>query len=132
MPTMTKEQARSILETYGKAWQEQDSELITSIFTEDAIYQEGPFAVPMQGRDAIKNYWLKKVVQEQKDIHFTLLNILVEGNQAAAEWNGDFVDMLTNERVHMYEAAFITFEDGKISSLREIWRSERKLVALKS
>ncbi len=126
---MTTEQIRSILETYGKAWESQDPELIISIFTEYATYQEGPFAVPMQGRDAIKKYWLKKVVQEQKDIHFKLLNLLTQGNQAAAEWNGDFVDTVTNEQVHMYEAAFLTFKEGKISSLRETWRSQRTPLA---
>ena len=122
---MTNEQVRTILGIYGKAWESQDPELIISIFTEDATYQEGPFAVPMQGHDAIKKYWLKKVVQEQKDIHFTLLNLLTQDDQAAAEWNGDFIDTLTDEQVHMYEAAFLTFKNGKISSLRETWRSQR-------
>jgi uncharacterized protein (TIGR02246 family) len=126
---MTNEQIQSILETYGKAWESQDPELIISIFTEDAIYQEGPFAVPMQGHDAIKNYWLKKVLQEQKDIHFTLLNFLVQDDQAAAEWNGDFIDTTTNEQVHLYEAAFLVFKDGKISSLRETWRSQRSALS---
>jgi ketosteroid isomerase-like protein len=122
---MTNEQVRSILKIYGRAWESQDPELIISIFTEDATYQEGPFAIPMQGREAIKSYWLKKVVEEQKEIRFTLLNYLTQDDQAAAEWNGDFVDVLTNEHVHMYEAAFLTFKDGRISSLRETWRSQR-------
>lgn len=122
---MTNEQVCSILATYGQAWELQDPELIISIFTEDATYQEGPFAEPMKGRDAIKNYWLKKVVQEQKDIHFTLLSLLVQDDRAAAEWNGDFIDTTTNEQVHLYEVAFLTFKNGKISSLRETWRSQR-------
>ncbi len=126
---MTNEQIQSILETYGKAWESQDPELIISIFTEDAIYQEGPFAVPMQGHDAIKNYWQKKVAQEQKDIRFTLLNFLVQDDQAAAEWNGDFIDTTTNEQVRLYEVAFLAFKDGKISSLRETWRSQRSALS---
>jgi ketosteroid isomerase-like protein len=126
---MTKEHVQSIIQTYGQAWEQQDSSLILTIFNDNATYQEGPFAVPMQGHDAIKNYWLKKVLQEQKDIHFTLLNFLVQDDQAAAEWNGDFIDTTTNEQVHLYEAAFLVFKDGKISSLRETWRSQRSALS---
>lgn len=123
--TLTKERIVEVLRIYGESWVTQNPNLIPSIFTEDATYQEGPFAVPMIGRAAIKAYWEKKVVAEQKDIHFRVTNILLCGNHVAAEWIADFVDLTKKEKVHLYEAAFLKFEGGYISSLRETWRSER-------
>jgi hypothetical protein len=127
---MTKEHVQSIIQTYGQAWEQQDSSLILTIFNDNATYQEGPFAIPMQGHKEIKSYWDKKVVQEQREIKFTLLNILLDGDTAAVEWNGDFIDVITNERVHMYEVAIINFVNNKISSLRETWKSQRSKIAL--
>lgn len=123
--TVTDEKVTEVLGIYGEAWVTQNPNLILSIFTEDATYQEGPFAVPMVGRAAIKAYWEKKVVAEQSDIHFRVTTILIDGNDVAVEWVADFIDLVKKEKVHLYEVAFLKFEGDYISSLRETWRSER-------
>ncbi|OHA83808.1 MAG: hypothetical protein A2937_01920 [Candidatus Yonathbacteria bacterium RIFCSPLOWO2_01_FULL_47_33b] len=122
---LTRTKVRNALWNYGKAWETQNPNLILSIFTEDATYQEGPFAEPMVGWDAIRAYWEKKVVQEQRDIRFHVENILIEGNVAVVEWIADFVDVVKNEGAHLYEVAFLEFSGDHIKSLRETWRSER-------
>ncbi len=121
----TKERVLKVMETFGLAWRGQDSDLILSIFSEDATYQEGPFATPMKGHAAIRQYWETKVVKGQADIHFHLHKCILEDEECAVEWDAEFDDLVANEHVELYEVAFLIFKDGKISSLRETWRSKR-------
>ncbi len=124
-PPLTHSMVRDTLTTYCKAWSTQDPDLILTIFTPDATYQEGPFAIPMKGHEEIKRYWETKVVSEQSDIKASVTNIIIEGNAAVAEWMAYFNDLVKKERVELYEVAFLTFADGKIASLKETWRSRR-------
>ena len=71
---MTKERALQLLEIYGKAWETRDPDLIVSIFTEDATYED-PHEPKNIGREAIRAYWISKVVGEQSDIRFELRNV---------------------------------------------------------
>ena len=49
----------------------QDSELIASLFTEDAIYVERVLALPaMRGRAAIRTYWERQICGKQSGIMF--------------------------------------------------------------
>ncbi len=117
---------KDTLNIYAAAWQTRDSNLILTIFTPDARYQEGPFAKAMVGHREIKAYWDKKVVKEQKNIKPVIKNFLIEGDQCAVEWHAEFDDLAADQRIKMYEVMFLKFRDGKISSLRESWVIERK------
>jgi ketosteroid isomerase-like protein len=55
-------------------WETRDPELIITIFTEEATYND-PKEPENFGRNAIKKYWETKVIGEQEDIKFTLLNL---------------------------------------------------------
>lgn len=121
---MTKEEAITLLNTYGEAWEKQDPELILTVFTPDAIYND-PAESETQHHDGIREYWLKKVVGEQKDIEFTLLHVWVDSDHIIAEWYVEFVDIKRNVHVKMYEVAIFTARDGKFSSLREYYKSEK-------
>ena len=46
------------LETFGRAWETFDGDLIVSLFTEDAEYHADLFAPPMVAHNAIRAYWL--------------------------------------------------------------------------
>jgi hypothetical protein len=85
---MTKEKALELLNIYGKAWVTRDPSLIVTIFTEDATYND-PHEPENIGRDAIRNYWVSKVVGEQKDISFKLLNHWID--QGGADGNSRMV-----------------------------------------
>lgn len=121
---MTKDEAIKLLNIYGEAWEKQDPELILTIFTPDAIYND-PKESPLVHHDAIREYWIRKVVGEQKGIKFTLLNTWVDGEHVIAEWDAEFVDTKRNLNIKMTEVAVFTTSDGKFSSLREYYKSEK-------
>lgn len=119
---MTKEQAAALIGIYGKAWETQDPELIVTIFTEDATYHD-PKEPENIGRDAIKQYWITKVIGEQSDIKFELKNVWVDGDTVVAEWHATFNDTNRNLFIDMMEVAIFKVKDGKFSSLREYYKT---------
>jgi uncharacterized protein (TIGR02246 family) len=119
---MTNDHARTLLETYGKAWETQDPDLITTIFTDDATYDD-PREPANIGRDAIREYWVYKVIGEQADISFTLRHVWVDGDTVVAEWHADFTDTKRKLRIAMDEVAIFTVRDDKFSSLREYYKT---------
>ena len=112
------------LDVYKAAWEQQDSELILTIFTQEAVYHERVLQEPIRGREGIAAYWQEKVVQGQDRISFTLLNTYIDGSAGIAEWEVSFDDCVQRKRKHMKEIAILEFFDGKIASLREYWASE--------
>ena len=119
---MAKEDAIKLIEIYGKAWETRDPELIVTIFTEEATYND-PKEPENIGRDAIKKYWETKVIGEQEDIKFKLLHVWVDGETVIAEWFATFKDIKRNLYIEMTEVAIFTTKEGKFSSLREYYKS---------
>lgn len=119
---MTHEEATKLIEIYGKAWETRDPELIVTIFTEEATYDD-PHEVENIGRDAIKEYWKYKVIGEQEDIKFNIKNVWVDGSTVIAEWHATFKDIKRSLFINMTEVAIFTVKDEKFSSLREYYKS---------
>lgn len=126
MDIMTKDEALRLIGIYGKAWETRDPDLIVTIFTEGATYND-PKEPENIGRDAIKEYWKYKVIGEQEDIKFTLKNVWVPegGDTVIAEWHATFKDIKRNLFIDMTEVAIFTVQDGKFSSLREYYKSTK-------
>jgi ketosteroid isomerase-like protein len=112
------------LDVYKTAWEQQNPELILTIFTKDAVYHERVLQEPIRGHEGIAAYWQEKVVKGQGRISFTLLNTKIDGSTGIAEWEVSFDDVVQRKRKHMKEIAILEFVDGKIASLREYWASE--------
>ena len=121
---MTKEQVKKLIEIYGRAWETKDPDLIVSIFTDDATYDD-PHEPVNNGKEAIRNYWLSKVIGEQDQIKFHLKNIWVDGTTAIAEWDATFIDTKRNLHIDMTEVAIFETRDGKFSSLREYYKTKK-------
>ncbi|WP_257000435.1 nuclear transport factor 2 family protein [Mycobacterium avium] len=49
------------IDTYLKAWVDQDPDLIVTIFTDDATYHERVLQEPIRTRAGIRDYWQHKV-----------------------------------------------------------------------
>ncbi len=113
-----------LLKIYGEAWVEQDPDKILSIFTKNAIYHERVLKKPYIGHKQIRKYWTYKVVNEQKDIKFKLLNFYIDGSIVIAEWDARFFNKRKKEKIHMKEVAIMEISKGKIKSLREYWQNE--------
>lgn len=122
--TLTKQGVTDVIDVYIRAWQDQDPDLICTIFTPDATYHERVMSDPIPDREAIRAYWQSKVVEAQANITCRLLNLYLDGDTAIAEWEAEFDDMAQGIRKRMREIAVLTFEGGLISSLREYWASQ--------
>jgi ketosteroid isomerase-like protein len=123
--TLTREAAREVLDTYIKAWNSQDPDLIVTIFTESASYHERVLEDPIPDRAAIRAYWESKVVRSQANIDARLLTFYLDGNTVIAEWQAEFDDVPQGVRKRMREVAILEFDGDRITSLREYWASER-------
>lgn len=122
---LTKQDVRRVLDIYIKAWEQQDPDLIVTIFTEDATYHERVLEAPIPDREAIRDYWETKVVASQANIRCRLLNLYLDDMTAIAEWEAEFDDVTQGVRKRMREIAVLVFEGGLIASLREYWASEQ-------
>ncbi len=121
---MTKEQATSLIETYKKAWITQDPELILSMFTPDATFND-PSESAAVGHEGIRQYWTSKVVEGQKDISFTLKNVWVDGNTVVAEWDASFVDTVRNLKISLSSVGIFTVAGDKFCASREYYKSTK-------
>jgi hypothetical protein len=122
---LTREDAREVVDTYIRAWQTQDPDLIVTIFTSNATYHERVLEAPIPDREAIRRYWQSKVVESQANITCELLNLYLDGTTVIAEWHAEFDDLAKGVRKQMREIAVLAFEGRKVASLREYWASEQ-------
>jgi hypothetical protein len=121
---LTRDDAQEVLDTYIRAWETQDPDLIVTIFTENATYHERVLEDPIPDREAIRHYWVSKVVQAQANITCELLTMYLDGTTVIAEWEAEFDDLAKGVRKRMREIAVLVFEGRLIASLREYWASE--------
>jgi hypothetical protein len=121
---LTKQDARKVVDTYIRAWEQQDPDLIVTIFTESATYHERVLEEPIPDREAIRRYWQEKVVETQANIRCRLLSLYIDGDTAIAEWEAEFDDLAQGVRKRMREIAVLVFEGRLIGSLREYWASQ--------
>ncbi len=117
----SEQRVRAVVDTYIRAWVQQDPDLITTIFTHSATYHERIFEEPIRNREGIRDYWQSKVVQTQAHITCELLNLYLDGDTAIAERQAEFDDVPQGIRKRMREVAILVFEDHLIASLREYW-----------
>lgn len=46
------------IQRYIKAWSTDDPTDVATLFAEDALYYQAPYATPREGRDAIVSWWI--------------------------------------------------------------------------
>ena len=121
---LTRQHVLEVLATHIRAWETQDPELITTIFTPEATYHERVMGDPIPDREAIRRYWVEKVVRAQGNISCRLLRLYIDGDTAIAEWEAEFDDLAQGVRKRMKEIAVLEFDGTRIRSLREYWASQ--------
>ena len=111
---------RQLIDTFGQGWERGDAELLTSVFTADAVFQETPFSQKETGIAAIRGYW-KDVPVHQAEVSFKSGEIFEAGPWFAAEFKCTFRRRRTGDRVDARGAIFCETKDGKISEMRMYW-----------
>jgi uncharacterized protein (TIGR02246 family) len=111
----------SWLHRYEQAWEARDAEAASSIFTENALYYEAPYAEPFRGREGIADYWAS-VTADQRDVDFESEVIAVKDDVGVAHWNAKFTTASTGEHVEL-DGIFVLRFDGEnlVGELREWW-----------
>ncbi len=118
--------AEDIVSKYAEAWINKDPETVVKLFTPDAVYQEWAFDKPFIGHEQIKRYWQEKIVKEQSEIEFKLLNMFIEEDTVIVETETKFFINNASRKNHMIEVMILEIEDGKIKSLREYWANQEE------
>jgi hypothetical protein len=95
------------LNDFGRAWILRDSMQASALFTDEAIYQEGPFSDPLRGRPAIRTYW-DQTTADQSDIDFGFEIFSMNPNLGIAHWWASYTSMTTNEFVKLDGIAVIS------------------------
>ena len=111
---------RQLIDTFGQGWERGDVELLSSVFTADAVFQETPFSQKDTGIAAIRGYW-KDVPVHQAEVSFKSGEIYEAGPWFATEFQCTFRRRRTGEKVDARGAIFCETKEGKISEMRMYW-----------
>ena len=129
MTSINKDDIASWLDDYKKAWETQDSGLIVSIFSADAVYQVDPFVESHHGADAIKTYWQENPLQ-QKNITFAYTVLGAQDNYGMAHWTAEFDK--GEKHVALNGIFKLTFnDDKKCTHLQEWWHKQHSPLSTK-
>lgn len=82
-------EAFELVMRYKAAWERHDTRILSSLFTEDALYREKPEQEPFRGLESIRRYW-RENARLQRAVTFTPLYI--EGCQGRVKcvWKSRF------------------------------------------
>lgn len=115
---------------YGKAWENQDSDLLLECFTKNGIYQESPLTKPYRGHKEIKKFWDHIVKKNTKNITFKLGKCYVskDGKTGFAEWECKNDHKWEHDgkwrKDHMVGIMILKLKGNKISYLNEYWNTK--------
>jgi ketosteroid isomerase-like protein len=111
------------IDSYARAWETADEDLVASLFTEDASYRSSPFREPFRGHDEIRAYW-RRGAGNQRDTRVRMGRPFVDGDRVAVEWWTTMIE--DGEEVTLPGCLLLRLAgDGRCSDLREYWHLER-------
>jgi len=109
-----------IMEAYGRAWEIHDADLVLSLFTEDATYQENPFSEPMAGHAAIRRYW-NEATGPHRDVKSRWDYAGSARDLHIVEWSASFHRADVNHRIELRGIMLLEFRGQRIFRFREYW-----------
>jgi hypothetical protein len=120
-PDMNEATLQKWLEAYRRAWENRDPQAAAGLFSEDAIYQETPFAALMRGKKAILEYW-KNVTRTQDDISVSCEVMAICEDMCFAHWHAAFTRLPMRSRLELDGIFLLRFDrHGQCTALREWW-----------
>ena len=108
------------VESYARAWEQNDADLLVTLFTEDCSYRSSPFRVPYLGHEGIRAYWAR-AAGTQSGVKVRMGEPKVDGNVVAVEWWATLDDP-EDGPITLPGCLLLQFApDGLCFDLREYW-----------
>ena len=117
---MTRETAEGLIDTFVRGWSKAQLEVVSSVFSDDAVFFETPFSEPLRGADAIRRYW-SDVPVNQAEITVTRGEVYLAGPWFATEFKLVFRRRRTGDWVEAKGAIFCETNGERISEMRLYW-----------
>jgi hypothetical protein len=102
---------------YKRSWEDLDTDLFLSLFTEDAVYHPTPFSQPYRGSDLGRLWNTLKTIQKDNMIEFEVWN--TEDDTAVARWDGESTRLPSMERNRGSGVFLLQFSKGKCCRLQQ-------------
>jgi len=118
--TDTRALGRALIDAFGKGWEKAKVDQIMEGFAEEASFLDDPFAEPVRGKAAIREYW-KDVPYHQSEITFTPGEVFSAGPWFSTEFRVVYRRRRTGEWVDARGAIFCETDGVKISEMRMYW-----------
>lgn len=120
MPEETRALGRRLVDEFARGWSRAKVDVLMSVFAEDAVFIETPFASPLRGKDAILSWW-KDVPYHQTEISCTTGEIYAAGPWFSTEFRLVFRRRRTGEWIDARGALFCETANGLITEMRMYW-----------
>jgi ketosteroid isomerase-like protein len=111
---------RSLIDTFGNAWQRGNIDLLMSVYAEDVVFIETPFSSPLRGIDEVRRYWAE-TPYNQSEVTFTSGEIYSAGPWFSTEFKCRFRRRRTGEWVEARGAIFCETASDRITEMRMYW-----------
>ena len=121
---MNVEQIKEVMKKYGKAWENQDSNLIMECFTKNGVYQESPLKKPYRGHREIKKFWDEVVKKETIKIKFKLGKCYLSKDEKTGFSEWECKNIHKKETHKMVDIMILKMKGNKISFLNEYWNTK--------
>ncbi len=124
MQATSSAQMQAIIDQYFDAWKSQNTDLLTEVFTHDALYSAQPFGIEeYKGLEAIKGYWRAKPVSIQINPKPLVISQAFGENCCFIEWETTFTTLMHTTKV-VRGMMRLEFQNGLVKELREHYASK--------
>ena len=115
------------LERLADAWRAGDPDAVADLFAPGAQYHDGPFSAPLEGVEAIRDYWAQGVRHSRRDVEFEFEALAAREDAGIAHWRAEFTSEPAEHRVQLDGILVASIDaDGRCTEFREWWhRLER-------
>ncbi len=112
---MTRDEVMLWVESYERAWRGQDVESVERLFTPLATYLRSPYDRPLDGHQAIKEFW----IDDEEGPVFTMTGhvIAAEGTDAVVRVKVEYGDPVRQEYLDLWVLHFA--DDGRVEHFEE-------------
>lgn len=110
------------LDGFASAWRLGDADAIADLFAPGASYQDSPFSEPIEGVEAIRDYWVQGVRHSRGDAVFEADALATSEDAGLAHWRAEFTSEPAEHRVQLDGILMATLDaEGRCTDFREWW-----------